>query len=254
LATPQDDDPTGQPPDHPDLTASAAAPAAAAPAAPPALEPDAGDRTTAGAPTVGPGGPVASASATSGPGNAQPVLASTVALLQRYRTGDDAARDLLLARYLPMLRRWAHGRLPLFARGLADTDDLVQVTLLRALKHMGSFEPRREGAFLAYLRRILLNAIREEIRRTARRPSKAPLDEELPEPNPWWVEQDTFEAYEKALAALPQAQQEAVILRVEFGYTHQEIADAIGSPSANAARMFVARALVRLAEAMNDLD
>lgn len=177
---------------------------------------------------------------------------ATVALLHRYRGGDEAARDALLARYLPMLRRWAHGRLPGSARGLADTDDLVQITLLRAMKHMGTFEPRREGAFLAYLRRIMLNAIREEIRRASRRPSGEPISEELPAPRDFAVEQDTFEAYEKALASLPEDQQEAVMLRVEFGYTHQEIADAVGSPSANAARMMVARALVRLAEGMGE--
>ena len=49
---------------------------------------------------------------------------------------------------------------------------------------------------------------------------------------------------------LGERDREAVILRVEFGYSHEEIAEAIGSPSANAARMTVARALVRLAEEM----
>ena len=60
-----------------------------------------------------------------------------------------------------------------------------------------------------------------------------------------------MQAYEAALAELSDAQQEAVILRVEFGYTFSEIAEATGSPSANAARMTVARALVRLGEAMD---
>jgi hypothetical protein len=39
---------------------------------------------------------------------------------------------------------------------------------------------------------------------------------------------------------------------VEFGYTAPEIAAAIGSPSANAARMVVSRALVRLAEFLHE--
>lgn len=86
-------------------------------------------------------------------------LDSTVSLLARFRAGDEIARDRLLARYLPILRRWAHGRLPSYARQLADTDDLVQVSLLRAFNHMGSFEPRREGAFLLYLRRILWDPV-----------------------------------------------------------------------------------------------
>src|SRR5947208_16437739 len=80
---------------------------------------------------------------------------STVTLLQRIRAGDLGAREHLLGRYLPLLRRWAHGRLPVYARALDDTDDLVQITLLRSLKHLDQFEAERSGAFLAYLRQTL---------------------------------------------------------------------------------------------------
>jgi RNA polymerase sigma-70 factor (ECF subfamily) len=183
-------------------------------------------------------------------------LETTSDLLARVRAGDGAARERLVARYLPLLRRWAHGRLPFSARGLADTDDLVQVTLLRALDRVEEFEPRREGAFLAYLRSILLNAIRYEIRRSVRLPGGAKLGENVADPEPSPLEQaigrDLLDSYETALATLPEDQQEAVILRVEFGFTHEEIAAATGSPSANAARMRVSRALVRLAEALDE--
>ncbi len=180
---------------------------------------------------------------------------TTAALLELVRAGDRAATDRLLLRCLPALRRWAHGRLPTRARGMVDTDDLVQVSVLRALNQVGRFEPRREGAFLAYLRRILLNAVRDEIRRVARRPTGEEASDDLPDRAAPAVEQaigrETMQAYEEALAELSDAQQEAVILRVEFGYTFPEIAEATGGPSANAARMLVARALVHLAEAMD---
>jgi len=180
---------------------------------------------------------------------------TTAALLELVRAGDRDATDRLLRRCLPALRRWAHGRLPARARGMTDTDDLVQVSVLRALNQVGRFEPRREGAFLAYLRRILLNAVRDEIRRAARRPGAEEPSEDLADNGAPAVEQvigrETMQVYEEALAELADAQQEAVILRVEFGYTYPEIAEATGSPSANAARMTVARALVRLAEAMD---
>ncbi len=153
-----------------------------------------------------------------------------------------------------MLRRWAHGRLPQYARDLAETDDLVQVTLVRALKHIERFEPIREGAFLAYLRRILLNSIRDEIRRTVNRPTNQELPETLPDSLPSVVEQtigqEAVSQYEEALASLPEAQREAVILRIEFGFTYPEIASATERASANAARMMVSRALVKLVEAM----
>ena len=95
----------------------------------------------------------------------RPKLESTATLLAKVKDGDEVARDQLCATYLPMLKRWAHGRLPDYARDLAETDDMVQNTLIRALNKLDSFSALREGAFLAYLRKILLNNIRMEIRR-----------------------------------------------------------------------------------------
>lgn len=184
--------------------------------------------------------------------SARQSMETTVSLLERVRLGDDEARERLVARFLPILRRWARGRLPPRARGSVDTDDVVQVSLIRAVARLDSFEPTREGAFLAYLRRIVLNAIRDEIRRNVARPGTVEADETLLETAPSALERaigrQAVERYEEALMKLDEVPREAVILRVEFGYSHQEVADAIGSPSANAARMMVSRALVRLAE------
>ena len=183
-------------------------------------------------------------------------IESTARLLDRVRDGDPSARNDLAARYLPMLRRWSHGRLPRAARDMADTDDLVQVALMKAFNKIEGFVPRREGAFLAYLRTTVLNSVRDELRRLARRPGRDSLDERMPTSGPSLVERaigrEMLEAYETALSVLPEEHQEAVIMRVEFGYTYPEIADALGSPTANAARMTVSRALIRLAEEMDE--
>jgi RNA polymerase sigma-70 factor (ECF subfamily) len=183
-------------------------------------------------------------------------LESTARLLAHARAGNTAARDRLFERYLPILTRWAHRRLPWGARDLNDTDDLVQTTLLRALSNLDSFEARAEGAFLAYLRQILLNSVRDDIRRATRRRLPGTLDEEHPDPSPSPFEQmltrETLERYEAALSALTEEQRQAVILRVEMGLSHREIAGALGRSSADAARMVVARALVRMAELMHE--
>lgn len=180
---------------------------------------------------------------------------STATLLALVREGDDPARDRLARRYLPMLKAWASGRLPSRARGLGDTDDLVQVTLLRALESAPELRTRREGAFLSYLRSVLLNALRDQLRRATVR-AASELDEELVAGGPTVLDEvmgrETMERYEAGLARLSEQQREAVILRIEFGYSHQEIADAVGSASANAARMLVSRALVQLAEWMSE--
>src|SRR5262245_8401426 len=99
-------------------------------------------------------------------------LQSTAELLALIRQGHEPAREALLRRYLPVLRQWAHGRLPADARGMMDTDDLVQNALIRVTHHLDDFESRHEGSFLAYVRKILLNLIRDEIRRTRRRPQR----------------------------------------------------------------------------------
>jgi RNA polymerase sigma-70 factor (ECF subfamily) len=189
------------------------------------------------------------------PGTPTPLEATTL-LLARYRAGDERARDHLIARYLPVLRRWAHGRLPAGARALADTEDLVQISLVRALNHMGTFEPKHEGAFLVYLRRIFINAMRDEIRRSHRERRGGQPDEEYADSRPNALEQaigsQALEAYEAGLALRGVEQREAVVVRLEFGMPYDRIAEAMGKPSANAARMVVSRAILRLAEAMND--
>src|SRR6266404_2800477 len=76
---------------------------------------------------------------------------STFQLISRFRGGDTQALELLFARHLPRLQRWAKGRLPRWARDLADTQDLVQETLLQTFNRMDTFEPEREGALQAYL-------------------------------------------------------------------------------------------------------
>ncbi|HTK31252.1 MAG TPA: sigma-70 family RNA polymerase sigma factor [Candidatus Saccharimonadaceae bacterium] len=188
----------------------------------------------------------------SGPGP----LESTAVLFERMRGGDEAARQRLFERFLPILRRWAHGRIPARARGMADTDDIVQVTLIRALNRLDAFEPRREGAFLAYLRHILLNSVREELRRAGRKPSASGQEFERADPAPSPLEQaigaDELARYEQALGDLPVESREAVLMRIEFGYSYAEIAEALGKPNPNAVRMTISRALVKLAERMRE--
>ncbi len=186
------------------------------------------------------------------PGNGG--VESTASLLARTRAGDRSALEQLTSRYLPRLRQLAHGRLPSRARDVLDTEDLVHSTLIKALNHVQGFVPQHEGAFLGYLRQTLLNEIRQEIRRVDRRPRRAALPGELAaaarSPLDELIGQEVLERYEVALAKLPETQRAAVLLRLEFGFTHEQIAEACGSPSANAARMMVKRALLELAAEM----
>jgi RNA polymerase sigma-70 factor (ECF subfamily) len=178
----------------------------------------------------------------------------TVDLVERAKRGDAEALNLVFARYLPSLRRWASGRLPRWARDLTDTDDLVQETFIRAVKRMPSFESRHEGALQAYLREAIANRIKDEIRRHQRAPEAVELHDNQSDqgasPLELAIGREAVERYEAALARLRPEEREAIIARVEMERSYQEIAVSLGKPSADAARMAVSRALLKLAEEM----
>lgn len=176
---------------------------------------------------------------------------STFDLLAGARAGDELALEKLFARYLPRLRRWASGRLPRWARDAGDTQDLVQETLISVFKQVDRFEPRREGAFQAYLRQAVMNRIRNAVRDRSRRPDGTTIDEDLASaegsPLERAIGRERLDLYEAALARLRPLDREAIVARVEMGCSYQEVAEMLDLPSAEAARKAAQRALVRLA-------
>lgn len=182
---------------------------------------------------------------------------TTLALLRRARGGDRAALDGLFSRLLPSLRRWAHGRLPGGARDLSDTADLVQHAIVGALRHLDRFEPRRRDALRAYLRQAIRNRVADELRRRRRRPLHVSVDdgaelasESALSPLARLLSQEQEDRLRQAIGRLRAEDRELVIARLELGYSYAQIALATGRPSADAVRMAVHRALLRLAEEM----
>jgi RNA polymerase sigma-70 factor, ECF subfamily len=184
---------------------------------------------------------------------------SSVALLERGRAGDAQALDILFARYLPVLNRWAAGRLPVWARDLADTRDLVQDALVGSLKHLNRIEVRGPGALAAYVRAAILNRVRMEIRRAGRRPHHEELDLQSIDrrrldvglsPLDVVLGHEDAERYERALAQLPADYQEAIVARLESGCDYTELAVLLGKPTTGAARLVARRAVLKLAALM----
>jgi RNA polymerase sigma-70 factor, ECF subfamily len=175
---------------------------------------------------------------------------SSLTLLMRARAGDRGALDLLLARYRPRLKRWAHGRLPSWARNLAETDDLVQDTLVKAIRNLDRFVPDGANGFQNYLRLAIGNAIRDEMRKARRRPQSTDLDPALPSDAPSPLERAVgrrrLARYEAALAQLDPDEREAVVARLEFGFTHSELAAVLGKHTPDAARKLCHKAIERL--------
>jgi RNA polymerase sigma factor (sigma-70 family) len=181
-------------------------------------------------------------------------IETTIALLDRVKTGDAQALNLLVERSLPPLRRWARGRLPKWARGLDDTHDLVQDAVLKTLPRLSTFEARHPGALLAFLRQAVANRIIDEIRKAQRRPDMIPTADDEPDPAPSPLEEaigrQRFERYEAALQTLKAADREAIIARIELQQSYEEVAISLDKPTADAARVAVTRAVARLVQAM----
>ena len=181
---------------------------------------------------------------------------SSARLLDRAIRGDRSAREALFARYLPWLRRWARGRLPHWARGVADTSDVVQDALHRTVTRLGGFEPRGDGALRAYLRSAVENRIRDEMRRAVRRPAMDVLDEGQPlagndrSLQEKIIHDEAWDRYRLALKHLPRRDQRLIVGRLELDYSFRQLAAIDDRTGPDAARMALKRALVRLAAEM----
>lgn len=179
---------------------------------------------------------------------------SSQRLLKQARRGDRAALERLFQRYLPSLRRWARGRLPPGVRDAADTEDIVQEAALNVFRRLEHFEPRRRQALRAYLRQAVRNRVRDALRHDDRHPAPLELDESAagagPSPLEQAIEGQNAARYRAGLARLRADERELVVARVELGYSYEQIAYATGRASANAVRVAVRRALLRLAQEM----
>jgi RNA polymerase sigma-70 factor (ECF subfamily) len=180
-----------------------------------------------------------------------PDLAATLELLTRAQHGDGQAAEQLLEQCMPPLLRWSRARLPSYARNLVNTQDIVQDAIVSLLNHLNRFESRHPGALLAFLRQVVTNRIRDEIRRVTRRPVATELDTQqrdvAPLPLEIAIHREGMTHYRAALRRLRPCEREAIVARLEQHHNYETVALILGKPNANAARVAVTRALAKLA-------
>ena len=173
---------------------------------------------------------------------------SDLELVQRGRSGDDAALGALAKRHHAAAYRVALS----FVREDDLAQDVVQDAFLKAFRALGGF--RADASFRTWLLTITANEAKGVIRRRGRRRETALEDAEEVQSEAGgpahdaMVKQDASRA-RKMLEQLPEKQRLSVTLRIEDGLSFKEIGEVIGS-SEGAARVNYFHGIRRLRELM----
>jgi RNA polymerase sigma-70 factor, ECF subfamily len=174
-------------------------------------------------------------------------------VVDRACQGDKDAQDTVFREYEAPLSRFARARLPAYARGMTDTQDVVQDVFTNTARNLPRLDVREDGALLSYLRRAVQHRIVDEIRRATRRPVPEVLSEECPAPDLSPLERairaQNDRRVREALGELSPRDRMVVVLRLKH-HSYEEIGARIGAPTPNAARVAVRRAVVRLTEVL----
>jgi RNA polymerase sigma-70 factor, ECF subfamily len=156
-------------------------------------------------------------------------------LIRLAHAGDAQVLGEILALCERRLRVHARAALRADVAGRCDPDDVVQQTLLEAVRGFGYFRGQSEGELLAWLRQILRRNLADVVRsnlvagkRSAGQESRVSnhpeLRSALSSPTRRLARLEANERIERALTLLPPDQRDAVRLRHIEGHTLQEIA------------------------------
>lgn len=190
----------------------------------------------------------------------------TCGLLERVRDGDPAALDELLARHRAGVQAFVEARLEPRLRARLDPSDVVQEAQLEVAQRMDDFLSRRPMPFHLWVRRTAYQRLLK-LRRDHRRDRRTVEREEpLPEgsslllarpllggtsPSQQAEARELAERVSRAVAGLPEADREVLLMRHAEELPYEEIAFLL-DVTAPAARQRYGRALIRLQAALGE--
>jgi len=166
------------------------------------------------------------------------------ALVDRAKSQDPAAYDALVEHFGPRL----HGYLYRLTGSCVDAEDLLGDLFVRLVRMIGSYT--HDGRFEAWLFRIATNLARDRVRRARRASVTLSLDAESsgngqdegglswenladisrqPPEAPLEL-REQVDRLQQAVARLPEAEREVILLRHFSGLSFAEIAEAMGTP------------------------
>lgn len=163
-------------------------------------------------------------------------------IVERAQRLEPEAFDELVERYAPRL----YGLLCKLIGTHRDVEDLVQEVFVRVVKNIGGYQ--HDGRFDSWLFRIATNLARDHIRKRVRTPELFSLEQddvairdgstappsggssEQNEPGLQLVKEEEAGRLRRAIAELPTAEREVILLRQYSEMTFSEIANMMGTP------------------------
>ncbi len=173
---------------------------------------------------------------------------SDVALIARWRGGDERAATILVERHAPAVSRFVASM-----GERAEVDEVVQDTFVRAF---GSIDRFREASSLrTWLFSIARNLCRDRARASRRAPLVVAIDEThalaADDPLSAAVATETEGRVRAAMEGLTETQRAVFTLRVTEGLSYREIADVVETTE-GAARVHYHNAVRMVKEYLNE--
>jgi RNA polymerase sigma-70 factor (ECF subfamily) len=193
-------------------------------------------------------------------------------LVLRAQEGDAQALNRLFERYYERVRRIVRLRLGSKLRETVDSGDILQETFKAAVGAIENFEMREEASLIHWLSRLAErqiiaaadyhgarkrdHALNVSLTHTTRpTPSgRAPIEhvDQGTQPLEKLAASEETELVERALDRLPEEYRELILLRNYAGASWEAVAEETNRPSAAAARMMHARAVVELGKLLRE--
>lgn len=187
-------------------------------------------------------------------------------LVLKAQEGDQQALNRLFERYYERVRRIVRLRLGSRLRESVDSGDILQETFIAAVRSFGNFEMREEASLINWLSRLAERQIiaaadyhgakKRDQRRNVPLGGSAvdtasvhvPLSypDDTTQPLEKLALSEESGIVERCLDNLPEEYRELIVLRNFAGASWDSVAEETGRPSAAAARMMHARAMIEL--------
>lgn len=199
-------------------------------------------------------------------GEPLPDPTETIVLLERARLGNRAALEEIFARYSSRLERLVRMRMGADLLAFVEPEDVVQETLIVAVRKLAEFVPQHEGSLLAWLDRIARGKIRDA--RASWKSKLGPLGsidapardgeasrgaeavDPSPGPRTRLRDKEAVAAFDRCVAALEPRQRELVVLKEYSGAPWPQIVAELGFPNEHAAQQAWLRVKEKLRECL----